>query len=131
MALDQSAYEFLTFAKKMDADDPRREKRITLALRTCISTPMGIATTATRIIRLAYQVVEIVNPYLLSDLAVCAELAMATTRAAIHNVRVNLSDVTDFKRRLKIEDDCDRILSMAVRMIQQVIPRILERVSQV
>ena len=105
--------------------------RITLATRTCISdSHRQLRRQPWQSYDLADQVVEIVNRYLLSDLAVCAELAMATTRAAIYNVRVNLPDVTDVKRRRKIEDDCDRILSMAVRMIQQVIPRIWERMSK-
>ncbi len=34
-----------------------------------------------------------VNPWLLSDLAVSADLAMATVRCAIYNIRANLADV--------------------------------------
>jgi oligopeptide/dipeptide ABC transporter ATP-binding protein len=42
-------------------------------------------------------VVDVVNVYLLSDLAVSADLAMATVRCAVYNVRVNLADVAGFE----------------------------------
>ena len=41
------------------------------------------------------RLVEKVNRFLLSDLAVCCELSMATVRCAVYNVRANLPDVTD------------------------------------
>jgi methenyltetrahydrofolate cyclohydrolase len=131
MRTDQSSYEMLTSAKKTSADDPERESKIAVATLYCITSPDLIAVRATEIIRLADGVVEKVNPYLLSDLAVCVELAMATTRAALYNVRVNLPGVVNAKKRREIEERCERTLSRAVALVQRVIPRIWERAAQV
>jgi formiminotetrahydrofolate cyclodeaminase len=89
-----------------------------------------MAITAVEIMGLAEAIVEEVNPNLLSDLAVCAELAMATTRTAIYNVRVNLSGIKDVQERRKIEETCERLLSRATALIGRVIPRIWQRASQ-
>jgi formiminotetrahydrofolate cyclodeaminase len=79
---------------------------------------------------LCERLVDRVNYYLLSDLAVCAELAMATVRCGIYNVRVNLSDVTDPADRRHIEATLDRIHGHARDVIQRIIPRIWDRNKQ-
>ncbi|MGD0461619.1 MAG: cyclodeaminase/cyclohydrolase family protein [Tepidisphaeraceae bacterium] len=130
LAEDQSAYEALTAARKLPADSPNRESSIAAASLLCIQVPESMAITAVEMIGLADAIVEAVNPRLLSDLAACAELAMATTRVALYNVRVNLSDMADAERRRKIEETCERLLSRATALMKRVIPRIRERVSQ-
>jgi len=125
MAEDQSAYEELAAARK-GTDLAKRQQ----AIMICARVPQTIAGTAVAILELADELVEKVNQYLLSDLAVCAELAMATTRAAIYNVRVNLPDVADAQDRQKIEEECERMLSRAASRIKRVIPRIWDRASQ-
>ena len=129
MAEDQQAYEAISAARKMPADDPRRKDAMELASRLCIMVPQCIVVTATDIIELAEGIVEIANPRLLSDLAVCAELAMATARAAGYNVRVNLSEITDAQDRASCEESCRRQLVRALGLIQRVIPRTWERAS--
>jgi formiminotetrahydrofolate cyclodeaminase len=74
------------------------------------------------------RVLNFVNPYLLSDLAVCADLAMAAARCATYNVRVNLPDVKDPAERHAIEAAIGQSLSKAAGLIQRVAPRIWERV---
>jgi len=130
MGQDQSAYESLTEVRKSSADNPKRERRIAQGSFLCTHIPLLMAAIAVDILRIADGVVEIVNPYLLSDLAVCAELAMATTRAALYNVRVNLSGIADSKKRRRAEETGEQRLRRAVELIQRVIPRIWERVSK-
>ena len=83
--------------------------------------------TAVAILKLCDQVVEIVNPWLLSDLAVCADLAMATARAAMYNVRVNLSSIENAAERNSVQDEMELMLSHAKALIQRVGPRIWSR----
>ncbi len=130
MAEDQAAYEALTAARKLPADFAGRESSVAAASSVCIAVPESMAITAVEMLGLADEVVDVVNKYLLSDLAVCCELAMATTRAAIYNVRVNLSDAGDLQKRRKVEETCERLLSRATALIQRVIPRIWERVKK-
>jgi formiminotetrahydrofolate cyclodeaminase len=75
-------------------------------------------------------IANFVNPFLLSDLAVCADLAMATARCAIYSVRANLSDVKDASDRAAIESRIRSLLTHAGSLIQRVAPRIWERHEQ-
>ena len=130
MLLDQRAYELLTNAKKLPKDDPQREWKISAATKVCISIPETIMGAAEMILAMAEEIVDFVNPYLLSDLAVCAELAMATSRAAFYSVRINLPGIADAELRRQREKDCEKNLSRSVTRIQRLIPRIWERVSR-
>jgi formiminotetrahydrofolate cyclodeaminase len=128
LAEDQAAYEALTTARKLPAGAIGRESGIAAASLLCIQVPESMAITAVEILGVADSIVDVVNRYLLSDLAVCCELAMATTRMAVYNVRVNLADI-DVEKRKGIEETCERLLSRATVLIRRVIPRIWERVS--
>ena len=74
--------------------------------------------------------INFVNFHLLSDLAVCADLAMAAARCAVYNVRVNLAEVTEAADRQRIESTMGQILSHAAALIQRVSPRIWARYAQ-
>lgn len=127
MAEDQIAYEALTAARKLPVDSPQREQEVAIALLACIRVPQAMGATAVAVLELCDRVVDQVNYYLLSDLAVCADLAMAATRCAVYNVRVNLADLEDLNARSDVEDTISRILSHAGMHIQRVSPRIWER----
>src|SRR5438067_5556882 len=92
---DQLAFEKLTAARKACNNAGDSDPAFAAALLACIRIPQTIGATATAVLELAERVTPIVNKYLLSDLAVCAEMAMATVRCAAYNVRVNLADVSD------------------------------------
>ena len=124
---DQSAYQALTAARKLSPDAPDRESQFNSALLASIRTPEAIAATAASILDLCQRLVPIVNYYLLSDLAVCADLAMSTVRCGIYNVRVNLSDVSDPADRQKIELTVGSILTRSLASIQKVSPAIWSR----
>ena len=95
-----------------------------------ITTPQAIGATATAILSLCERLVDVVNFYLLSDLAVSADLAMATVRCAVYNVRVNLSDVEDPDQRQAFESSTGQVLAHAAVLIQSVSPRIWARHAQ-
>ena len=127
MAEDQVAYESLTAARKLPEDSPQRNEHLPQALLASISTPQSIGATAVAILGLCDRLVDISNRYLLSDLAVSADLAMATVRCAVYNVRVNLVDVKDPAERQKIESEMGQVLGHAAVLIQRVSPRIWSR----
>ena len=130
MAEDQVAYEALTAARKLPEHSPGRDDQFATALLACIRTPQAIAATAVAVLGLCDRLVEISNRFLLSDLAVSADLAMATVRCAVYNVRVNLADVTDPGERQSIEAGLGEVLSHAAMLIQRVSPRIWARHAQ-
>lgn len=130
MVEDQGAFDAITAARKMPETDPQRAAKFNAALLACIRIPEGIAATAVAILEVVDHVANFVNPFLLSDLAVCADLAMATTRCAIYNVRANLPDVKDPADRAAIESTIRSLLSRGAKLIQRVAPRIWERHEQ-
>jgi formiminotetrahydrofolate cyclodeaminase len=130
VAEDQTAYEALREARKLPGAAGHRLSEIEEAAMICVQVPQAMAGTAVAMLELVDTLVEKVNRYLLSDLAVCAELAMATTRAALYNVRVNLPEVGDVQQCRMIEAMDRQLLDRATALIQRVIPKIWERVSK-
>lgn len=129
MVEDQLAYEALTRLRKLPMDDPERAGSVDAALLAAIRAPQTMAATAAAVLEMADRAVNFVNFHLLSDLAVCGDLAMAATRCAIYSVRVNLADVVDAEDRRHIELQMNGILGRAASVIQRVIPRIWDRQS--
>ena len=127
MAEDQKAYAELTEARKLPEGSPERNEKLPPALLASIRTPQAIAATGAAVLGLCDRLVEISNHYLLSDLAISADLAMATVRCGIYNVRVNLPDITDPAERQSAESEMAQVLSHAALLIQRVSPRIWAR----
>jgi formiminotetrahydrofolate cyclodeaminase len=118
---DQAAFEKLTLARKTPGGNVEE------ALRTCIDVPLSMAATGGAVVKLAEDVAAIANPYLLSDLAVCAELAMATVRTAVYNVRVNLKEIQGPERE-RIDKECHGIVLRATESMKRAIPAIWARI---
>lgn len=123
MVEDQLAYKSLSDLRKLPPDSPERQKQTPAALQACIQAPEAMATTAAAVLELCDEIVNFVNPYLLSDLAVCADLAIATVRCATYNVRTNLKSLPEADRSA-IEARINDILASAVTRIRSVSMRI-------
>jgi formiminotetrahydrofolate cyclodeaminase len=130
MVEDQAAYEAMTAVRKLRADSPERRERFAATLAVCIRVPQVIATTAAAVLELCERLVDKGNRYLLSDLAVCAELAMATVRCGGYNVRVNLSDVADTTEKQVYADAAQAQVARAVEIVRRVMPRIWRRIEE-
>jgi formiminotetrahydrofolate cyclodeaminase len=120
MAEDQAAYDALSAARKA----PRDEKAFNAALGMCIAVPQAITATALAMLDLCEKTVGMANPFLLSDLAIAADLAMATVRCGIYNVEVNLPDLSDAAEREKIGEFNRRTLAQGLEIIRRVSPAI-------
>jgi formiminotetrahydrofolate cyclodeaminase len=127
MIEDQAAYAALAAARKLPEGSPDREREFGLALQASIGAPRAMAATAVAILELCDRVVDKVNHFLLSDLAVAADLATATARCATYNVRANLPDVRDPAVRRSIESSADQVLRHAIDLVKRVSPRIWAR----
>jgi methenyltetrahydrofolate cyclohydrolase len=123
MVADQLAYDEFSAAKKLPETDPARLERVGAAIGQCIRTPQSIARTALSILETADRSVDLANRWLISDLAVCVELAMATIRCAVHNVRINLGELPR-DRRSPIHSECDEIIRKGVVHTCLVMPKI-------
>ena len=106
---DQNAFAELSEAKKLPAEDPARTARVAAAVEMCIAVPRAIAATALTMLRIVEPIVDKTNKWLLSDLAVCVELAMATIRTAQYSVRANLSEVAAARRNFLTKECEDQV----------------------
>ncbi|HEX4124426.1 MAG TPA: cyclodeaminase/cyclohydrolase family protein [Tepidisphaeraceae bacterium] len=130
MVEDQGVYQALSAARKIPESDPQRKEKIDAALLAAIRAPEAIGAAAVAILDVCDRIINFVNFHLLSDLAVSADLAMATTRCAVYNVRVNLTGLTDPADRQRIESTISQLLTRAAALIQKVGPRIRARQEQ-
>lgn len=129
MEEDQTAYASLTAAKKLPEGSAERNEQFPAALVASIRTPQAVGAAALAVLDLAERVVAKVNKWLLSDLAVCVDLATATVRCATYNVRANLGDVTDPKERASIDWAAVQMLGKAIDTAKRVGPAIWARHS--
>ena len=130
MVEDQMAFEAMTAARKLPQGSAERAARFPPSLLAAVRTPQAVGATAVAILEICDKMINFVNFHLLSDLAVCADLAMAAARCAVYNVRVNLSDVADPQERQRIELAIGQLLTRAAGLIQRVGPRIWGRHAQ-
>lgn len=130
MVEDQAAYDVVSTLRKLPADSPERKDKLPAAMLASIRVPEAIAATGVAILERCDRLVNFTNYYLLSDLAVAADLAMAVIRCAIYSVRTNLKDLPGPDDRRAIETTIGQILNRAVLLIQSVAPRIWDRDAQ-
>lgn len=130
MVEDQTAYEAVSLLRKLPPDSPERQQKWPEAIDTSIKVPQAILATAASLLELCDNIINFVNPMLLSDLAVATDLAMATARCAVYNVKINLPELKDEASRTAIEVSLNELLLKASRVIQGAGPRIWARVEQ-
>ena len=127
MVEDQEAFTLLTATRKTRESD---DAAFVAALASAIRIPQAVGATAVAMLSLIDKLVEKVNPFLLSDLAVCGDLAMATIRCAIYNVHANLPDVAGTDERVRLMTDTDRMMQHGLALIQSIAPRIVTRMEK-
>ena len=127
MVEDQSAYQSLAEARKRLGSDADKQRLFDIALLASIRVPQAIGSIAVEILELAQNLVDKSNRFLLSDLAVCCELAMATVRSASYSVRANLPDLSDETDKGKTADTAQRMTDRAIDLIRRIIPAIWAR----
>ena len=87
---DHAAYEAL--AKLLKLTRPERQARAEYqpTVAAAIAIPESVGTFALAVLELCRQLLDKINPLLISDLGIAAELARATVHAARFNVLINL-----------------------------------------
>jgi methenyltetrahydrofolate cyclohydrolase len=95
---DTAAFTALMASHRLPKDTGQQAARrgaIQQAIHRAAVVPLGVAATASEVIRLAAQLPGRSNPNVLSDVAVAASTAAAAIDAAAVNVDVNLVSLTD------------------------------------
>lgn len=124
-AEDQLAFEASQNLKKQGAS----ADVLAAATLTAIRVPQAVAAAGAAVLDEAARAAPIANRWLLSDLVVCAELAMATVRCGICNVRINLSSVPDADERARFAGWCTDLQARCVGKVARVVPLIWGRID--
>jgi formiminotetrahydrofolate cyclodeaminase len=92
--LDASAYDAVVAARRLpretDGERADRASRVAEATREATRIPLSVAESAADVLRLAERIAPLGNPNAVSDAGVAAQLASASVRGALLNVRINL-----------------------------------------
>jgi methenyltetrahydrofolate cyclohydrolase len=129
LVADQQAFADLSAAKRFPAGSPERAAAFGPALASAIRVPQTIGATGLAILTIIEPLVNKSNIYLLSDLAVCADLAMASIRCAGYSVKVNLPDLSDGVEAKQIAAASADELARGIGMIQRISAAIWKRVE--
>jgi len=105
MSEDMAAYERYAASRQSDDADERQR-----AVATAVAVPMEVLALAEAVAARLDEIKSFVNPYLFTDLRVAAILALAATRSAGLNVRVNLEDLADRKEAERLESQLDAMI---------------------
>jgi formiminotetrahydrofolate cyclodeaminase len=108
---DQAAYAAWRETKHLPDDDPARRHATAAAL----AVPQAVVATALAVLEVAIEVRPDANPWLLSDLLVCGDLATAAVRAGRYNVLANLDASADTQ---SARSEVDAQLDRAIRHVQ-------------
>src|SRR5688500_10787597 len=123
MVEDQAAYAELTAVRKLDDADPDKARRVADSLAAAIRVPQAIMAVGMSILAAAERVAPLANTWLLSDLAVSCELALATVRCGAHNVAVNLADLAEADRA-PLREEVNAVVERATVMHRQTVTMI-------
>ena len=110
---DAAAYAQLNALWKLPKDAPERAGRWPAAVAEAIDAPQAILDLAAVVAATCGTLAGRTNANLASDLAIAADLARLSARAAAHNVRVNLPSVSDAGDRAARAGRMDAALAAA------------------
>jgi methenyltetrahydrofolate cyclohydrolase len=96
---DADAYGEVLAAYRLTRDDPRRHRRIRIALEGAADVPLRIAEAGARVARTGVAVAAGGNPNLVGDVRTGVVLAAGASRAAAELVRINV-ELGDLDRRI-------------------------------
>ncbi len=94
VADDMAAYGLYQESTRL-ADGPQKEQAVQLALAAAINVPRESAKLALALLADLKELADKCNPYLISDLAAAAALAVAVATLSDYNVRTNAPTLTD------------------------------------
>ena len=100
---DMAAFAQWQAAWRMDKADPARAEALRIATATAIAVPQAMAALCLSLLAKIADVVDKINPRLLSDVGVAAVTLESAMRAAHYNIRVNLSSLDSLEDRASLQ----------------------------
>lgn len=111
---DAAAYARLNELQKLPVDDPRRLSELPVAVLGAVNAPLDGARHCLHILRICSEMADLCSKWLVSDLAIGADLAETAVRACAWNVTINLSQVEVDTVREQLRGELAQICEAAV-----------------
>ncbi|TET31817.1 MAG: methenyltetrahydrofolate cyclohydrolase [Planctomycetota bacterium] len=93
---EYSKYEAArTMPKETDEEKAARRAAMQEATKLAMAVPLDVCRKAVDVLQAAADIVDISNPYLITDVGVCAICAFAGLKGAKYNVAINLQSIKD------------------------------------
>ncbi|MFG0331075.1 MAG: cyclodeaminase/cyclohydrolase family protein [Phycisphaerales bacterium] len=119
---DARAYAELNRLQRLPEDDEVRQVGWKVAVEQAIAAPMATVTVSREALQHLDSVMEFCSKWLLSDLAIAADLLASANRAAAWNVRVNLPLLdTEESKRARYEGQVEDALRATSSLAESII----------
>ena len=124
---DSEAFNQVMAAYKISKSDEGREKTIQEKTLLAAEVPLLVAKNSILISELALKVAELGNKNAITDAGSAVNLAYASLISASYNVRINLTGLTDQKKKNKILSEIDQLESQARNSLEKITTILTDR----
>ncbi len=125
---DEQAFNKVMAALRLSKEDSDRQETLERSLSDAAGVPLRTAETCMELLSTLSRLTELSTRHCVSDVGAAAHLSLASLRAALLNVHVNLSLMALPQRAQTLREAADRIESEAVALSEQVAARVMDRI---
>jgi formiminotetrahydrofolate cyclodeaminase len=122
---DAAAFDRITAAYKLpradDMEKAARSEAIQTALQGAASVPLDTMRLCVEVLELAEKAAPLLNPAVISDVVVGAQLAQAAQDSAAVNVEINLASMTDSSAVERLSRDLDLARAAAAGRLARIV----------
>ena len=133
MQADVDEYAKYDFARTMPKDTEeqkaKRNAAMQEALKSAMAVPLEACRQAVMALEAAAKLVDIANPFLITDVGVCAICAFAAFRGAKYNVAINLQSIKDEKLVAGVKKEVASLEEKAKKLHDAVVSRVDAKVK--
>ncbi len=127
-AEDQSAFEAVMAALRLDKDDPNRAAQIKATIQVAADTPLAIAQACHDVLIDLESLAERASRHSISDVGAAAHLALAALRAALLNVAINVTFMADQDTAEAYQAASMRLESDATVRAERIVDQVFARI---
>jgi len=126
---DAAAFKALMEAYRLPADNPGRSQSIQQATLLAARVPLKVMRDSLRVMSLALEVAKHGNLNAITDAATGLDLAHGALKSASYNVRINIQDLDDQKKKQSMSSELDE-LEKEAEHIQSLLEGVLRKRAQ-
>jgi len=126
---DYSKYEAARkMPKETDEEKAARREAMQAATKLTMAVPLDVCRRTVDVLQAAADIVDISNPYLITDVGVCAICAYAAFKGARYNVAINLQSLKDEELVAKVKGEMAEIEAKATELHDTIVSKVDSKV---